>query len=87
MPAAVLAEHQLAFRHADRARVDDFVGALFLQVAVLVDARLVRERVAADDRLVRLRPEGDDRAEQFARRVEMLGVDAGVVRVASPSAS
>ena len=60
MPAAVLAQHQLAFGHADRLRIDDLVGGAFLQVAVLMDAGLVRERVAPDDGFVRLRPEGDD---------------------------
>ena len=62
VPAAVLAEHQLAFGHADRLRIHDLVGGAFLQVAVLMDAGLVRERVLAHDRLIRLRPEGDDAA-------------------------
>ena len=54
MPAAVLAEHQLAFGDADAVRVHDLVGLAVLQHAVLVDARLVREGVAPDDRLVGL---------------------------------
>ena len=78
VPAAVLAEHQLAFGHADRLRIDDLVGGAFLEVAVLVDAGLVRERVRAHNRLVRLRPEGDDARQQLAGRIQMLGVDAGV---------
>src|SRR5436190_3255221 len=78
MPAAVLSQHQLAFRHAHRLRVDDLVGGLFLEVAVLVDTGFVRERVAADNGFVRLWSERDDRAQHLARRVEVLGVDAGL---------
>src|SRR5271157_2995061 len=45
VPAAVFAQHQPAFRHAHRARIEDLVSGLLLQVAILVDAGFVRERV------------------------------------------
>ena len=80
--SAVLTQYQLAFGNADGARVDDFVGGFFLEVAVLMDAGLVREGVAAHNCLIGLRPEGDDGAEQFAGGIEMLGVDSRVVGVA-----
>src|SRR5690242_1266526 len=79
--AAVLAQYELAFGDPHGAWVDDFVGRFFLEITVLMDAGFVRERVAADDGLVRLRPEGDDRAQRFAGRIQMLGVDAGAIRV------
>src|SRR5271157_1347451 len=60
VPAAVFAQHQPAFGHAHRARVDDLVSGLLLEVAVLVDAGLVRQRVAAHDGLVGLRAKRDD---------------------------
>ena len=50
--ARVLAQHDLRRFLPDGRRVDDLVGLAVLEHAVLVDARLVRERVAADDRLV-----------------------------------
>ena len=49
-----LAEHQLVGAPADVLGAHDLVGLAVLEHAVLVDARLVRERVGADDRLVRL---------------------------------
>ena len=57
MASAVLAQHQAAFRNTDRARIDDLVRGLLLQVPILVDAGLVRERIRADQRLVGLRAE------------------------------
>ena len=52
--AGVLAEHDRVGLEPDGRRVHDLVRRALLQHAVLVDARLVRERVAADDRLVGL---------------------------------
>ena len=77
--AAVLAQNQFAFGNAHRVRIHDLVGGAFLEVAVLVDAGLVRERIGADDGLVRLRAEGDHLRQQLAGRIEVLGDDAGVV--------
>ena len=53
-PAGQLADRQGAPGQADRLRGHDLVGERVLEEAVLVDARLVRERVGAHDRLVRL---------------------------------
>ena len=62
VPAAVLAEHEVAARQADVLGPHDLVGRVVLEHAVLVDARFVRERVLADDRLVaRNRHAGDAR--------------------------
>src|SRR5260221_9795311 len=80
VPAAVLTQHELSFRHADGFRIDNFVGRFFLQISVLMDAGFVRERVAADDGLIGLRSEGDDGAEKLAGGIEVLGVDAGLER-------
>src|SRR5450755_475186 len=77
MPSTVLAEHQLAFRHADRFRIDDLIGRFLLEISVLMDAGLVRESVAPDNGLVRLRSEGDGGAQHLACAIEMLGLDAG----------
>src|SRR5579863_2395237 len=66
VPPAVLAQHELAFRHAHTPRIDNLVGGFVLQVSVLMNARLVREGVPADDGFVRLRAKRDDRAEQLA---------------------
>src|SRR5690242_7944887 len=81
MTPAVLTQYELAFRHPDRTGVDDLVGGLFLQIAVLVDTGLMRESIPADDGLIRLRTESDGVGEQFAGGEEVLGVDAGVIRV------
>src|ERR1700722_20116846 len=78
VPSAVLPEHQLARRHSDRQRIDDRTRRLFLEVTVLMNPRLVRERVAPHDGLIRLRAERDDRAQQLARRVQVLRVNARV---------
>ena len=78
VPAAVLAEHQVAVRQADVLGPHDLVGHAILQHAVLVDARLVRERVLADHGLVaRYRLAGDAR-DQAAHRVEAVGLDPGL---------
>src|SRR5215471_3131077 len=79
--SGVLAKHELAFGYAHAARVDDFVGGFFLEIAVLVNAGFVRERVPSHDRLIGLRSESDDRSEQLAGGVKMFGVDAGQVGV------
>src|SRR5206468_2677295 len=81
VPAAVLTEHQFAFRDAHGARVDNFVSALFLEVSVLVNPGLMSERVTSHDSFVRLWAERDQRTEQFARRVEMLRLDGGAIGV------
>src|SRR5262249_39692247 len=65
--AAVLAEHELTFGYAYGAGVDDLVRTFFLEVAVLVNAGLVRESVPSNDGFIGLRPECDQRAQQFAR--------------------
>src|SRR4029077_2186662 len=49
MPAAVLAEHQVTAREPHILRTQDFVGAVVLEHAVLVDAALVCEGVLAHD--------------------------------------
>jgi len=54
--AGVFAEDEFAFGDAYGARVDDFVGGLFLEVAVLVDAGFVGEGVAAYDGFIGLGP-------------------------------
>src|SRR5579884_2941036 len=78
MPAAVLSEHQPAFRHAHALRVDDLVSGLLLQIPVLMDAGLVRKGVLADDGLVRLGPEGDDLRKSLTSGIQLLGDDAGL---------
>src|SRR5262249_23836083 len=80
MPAAMLAQYELAFGHADRLRIDDLVGGFLLEVSVLMDTGFVRERVAADDGLIGLRSKGDDGAEHLAGGIEVLGMDAGLER-------
>ena len=60
---AVFTQHQLAFGNSDRLRIDDLVRGSFLQEAILMDARFVREGVLADDGLVGLRSEADDELE------------------------
>ena len=77
--AGVLAEHERVGRQADGGGVHDLVGRALLQHAVLVDARLVRERVAPDDRLVRLHRVAGQARDQAAR-----ARDLGRVRLACP---
>ena len=48
---------------------------------MLVDARFVGESVAPDHRLVGLHAHPGERTEQLARRVDELGVDAGLERI------
>ena len=74
----VLAEHQHAAVGADRLRRHDLVRRAVLEHAVLMDARLVRERVGADDRLVRrdVRPRALLQQPRGAR--ELRRVDARV---------
>src|SRR5207253_9482504 len=79
VPPAVLPQHQFALGHADRPRVDNFVSRLLLEVAILMDAGLVRESVAAHNRLVGLRAERNDRAQQLAGRVQMLDLNSSAI--------
>src|SRR4051794_5837353 len=63
VPSAVLAQNEAALRHAHGLGVDDLVRRALLEVAVLVDARLVREGVSPDDGLVGLHADADDLRE------------------------
>ena len=78
MTAAVFPKDQASFGNADRLRVDDFVGGLFLQVAVLMDAGLMRECVFPDDGFVGLRAEADEARQRLAGRIQMFSVNAGL---------
>ena len=73
-PAGQLADRELAAGEPDRLRRHDLVGQRVLDHAVLVDARLVRERVAADDRLVGLDREAGEVAHEPARGGDLLGL-------------
>ena len=75
--AGVLAEHERVRLEADRRGVHDLVGRALLQHAVLVDARLVRERVAAHDRLVRLHLVAGEARHHPARARDLARVHAG----------
>src|SRR4051812_33195509 len=79
MATAVLSEDQPALGDTHGLGIDDLVRGPLLEEAVLVDAGLVREGVAADDRLVRLHGHADDLGQQLARRIELRGLDAGLV--------
>jgi len=64
VPAAVLAEHQVAAGETHVLRAQNLISAGVLEHAVLMDARLVREGVLAHHRLVaRDRHAGDARDE------------------------
>ena len=79
--ATVFAQDKPAFGNADTFGVDDFVGGLFLQIAVLVNAGFVREGVFPDNGFVWLRAKADHGGEQLAAGVEMFGIDAGCIRI------
>src|SRR5271157_117616 len=72
MTARMLAEHNVAFRDADRLRCHDLVGELVLEKAVLVNARLVRKRIGAHDRFVRLAGDTRDLRDEAACRIELF---------------
>ena len=59
------------------AGVDDLVRLAVLEHAVLVDARLVRERVPADDRLVVLDRVAGEARHDPRRAGQLLGAHAG----------
>src|ERR1700722_6028189 len=63
MASAMLAQHQSAFGHAYRSRVDNFVSGLLFQVTILMDAGLMRECVAAYDRLIGLWAKSNNRTK------------------------
>ncbi len=58
-------------------RLHDFVGAAFLEHAVLMDAGFVGEGVLADDGLVALHVDAGDARDQPAGRAQAFGVDRG----------
>ncbi|MGN6704895.1 MAG: 2-isopropylmalate synthase, partial [Rhodanobacter sp.] len=64
----------LAQPHGLRAHA--LFGAALLEPAVLVEARLVRDRVRADDRLVALHVLASELGQQARGGVELAGVDA-----------
>ena len=75
VPAAVLAEHEVALGEADVGGLHDLEGRGLLEDAVLVDARLVGEGVAADDRLVGLHRVAGHVRDQPAGAGDLLGLD------------
>ncbi|EEF93541.1 hypothetical protein CATMIT_01827, partial [Catenibacterium mitsuokai DSM 15897] len=81
--AAVAAHHHLRLGPAHVFGRHDLVGAAVLEHAVLVDARLVRERVLPDHRLVALDHHAGDAREQARGRHQPAGVDAGAGVVVS----
>ena len=77
VPAAVLAEHQMAARQADVLGTQDLVGRVVLEHAVLVDAGLVREGVLTHHRLVARDRHAGDAGNEPRGGVEAAGVDGG----------
>ena len=77
MPAAVFAQHQRVFGHANALGFHDFIGFRILEHAVLVDAGLVRECVATDNGLVGLDARAGYGRHYATGRVELRGIDAG----------
>ena len=78
VPPRMAAQHQRGPGNAHGVGLDDLVGQAVLEHAVLVDARLVRERVASHDRLVGLGEGAGQVGEHLARAVELARLDAGV---------
>ena len=73
-----LAEREAVVAPADRFGAHDLVGFAVFQHAILMNAGFVRKSVGADDRLVRLHRIAGDAGDQFGRRHDLRGVDAGV---------
>jgi hypothetical protein len=71
----VLPEDDLAAFDPDVLGFDDLVGQPVLDHAVLMDARLVRERVLADDRLVPLHRVPGQQRHEPRRAGELARVD------------
>src|SRR5438309_587667 len=77
-PARVLAHDELVGGPADVFRLHDLVGELFLEHAVLVDARLVGEGVLAHDGLVGLHVHARNGGEEARALEDLLRAHLGV---------
>src|SRR5690349_11468629 len=77
MPAAVLAEHQVAAREAYILGAQNLIRARVLEHAVLMDAALVCEGVLSDHRLVARNRHAGDARDQARSRVQAAGVYTG----------
>src|ERR1700730_18622379 len=77
VPAAVLAEHQVAARQAHVLGTQDLVGRVVLEHSVLVNAGFVREGVFTHHRLVARDRHAGDAGNEPRGGVQAAGVNGG----------
>src|SRR5262249_49478691 len=79
VPAGMLTQDYIVFRHPDGFWRHDLIAKRIVQHAVLMNTGFMCERIASDNGLIRLNAEADNRREKLACRIELRRLD--IIRV------